>query len=212
MPTPTAGHTTTIPGATPGRTRWRRFAVVLTGALALAVAMCLGIVEGVLPVALALDGQQRIKITAEEFGGIATGAFPQFFETEDGERHTVVVVGLDDVRLRALCASGSVPTPIGTYVLRLTTPVDGDPVQAGSIRFAVESLDGLGLAGQQLLVNRDATAPDGTPRDAGSPGSLPIQTRALTLDLSATVRWATVDSLALTGLDLTLGDDVPECF
>lgn len=195
-----------------GRTRWRRFGLVLTASLVAAGGMLAAAVTGLLPVALATDGRQHVKITAAELGALATGVFPQFVQDADGTRRPVVVVGLGDVRVRGLCASAAVPTPVDTYVLRLETPFDGEGIRAGDVQFAIESVDGLGAAGQELLINRQETTSDGIPVDVAPPGTLPILARGLNLDLSATVRWASVADLALSGLDLRVGDDVQECF
>lgn len=195
-----------------GRTRWGRFGVILLAVLLAAAGMVGAAATGLVPVALATDGRQHVKVTAAEFGAVATGVFPQFVQDADGARRPVVVVGLGDVRVRGLCASGAVPTPVGTWVLRLDTPPDGEQIRAGDVQFAIDSVDGLGAAGQRLLVNRQETGPDGIPVDVAAPGELPLLAEGLQLDLSATVRWASVADLALSGLDLTIGDDVPECF
>jgi hypothetical protein len=208
----TGRHHAPTYGASGGRTRWRRFVAIFVVSLLAAGVMVGAAATGLLPVALATDGRQHVKITAAQLTAVATGVFPQFVQDADGTRRPVVVVGLDDVRVRGLCASGAVSTPIGTWVLRLETPADGKEIRAGDVQFAIESLDGLGAAGQKLLVNRQQTTPDGIPVDVAPPGSLPILAQGLNLDLSATVRWASVADLALSALDLRVGDDVPECF
>lgn len=208
-----SGRHHAAPRRTPGgRTRWRCFGVVLLISSVAAGLMVAAAATGLLPVALATDGRQHVKITAAELGALATGAFPQFVQDADGTRRPVVVVGLGDVRVRGLCASGAVPTPVGTWVLRLETPADGEEIRAGDVQFAIESVDGLGAAGQKLLVNRQQTTADGIPVDVAPPGTLSILAQGLNLDLSATVRWASVADLALSGLDLRVGDDVKECF
>src|SRR5690606_38339779 len=122
-----------------GRTRWRRFVGLLAPtALALAL-MIIAVVNGLLPVSVAAEGQQRIKIEVKQLRAITYGAFPQFFQTQDGERHTVVVVGLSQVRASGLCASGKVETPIGDYVLRVETT---QPLQAADLKLAIENIDG----------------------------------------------------------------------
>ncbi|SFO44912.1 hypothetical protein SAMN05216207_106018 [Pseudonocardia ammonioxydans] len=196
----------------PGRegwVSWRRLVLVLTPATLSIGAMAVGALTGAVPVALALEGQQTLKISAQRFNGEAFGALPSFVQNPDGSRQPVVVLDLRRVRVAGLCASTAVDTPAGRYVLRATTPTDRD-VTAGRLQLAIESIDGLGAAGQQLGLNREQTAPDGTPIDT-STGGVPATIDGLVLDVSATARWATVNQLQLAGAEVRVGSDQPEC-
>lgn len=195
-----------------GRTRWRRFAGLLVPALVIALLMVAGVLQGVLPIAIAAEGQQRIKIKITELSATGYGAFPQFFETQDGRKHTVVVIGLSGIRAKGLCGSGKVDTPIGDYVLRVNTKPGGQQLQAADLKMAVENVDGADFAGGALSLNRHDTAPDGTPVDDGLPGTLPITLRSLLLDLHADIRWVTTSGIKLSAVDLTAGPNVQECF
>ena len=194
----------------PGRVAWRRFALVTTPALLAVGLLALGAFTGAVPVALALEGQQTLKISARQFNAEATGTSPSFVQNRDGTRQPVVVIGLERARADGLCASTAVDTPAGRYVLRADTP-PGPPVTAGNVQFAIESIDGLGAGGQQLGLNRERTAPDGTPIDT-STGGVPVTVGGLALNVSATARWATVNQLQLSGLTLRVGQDRRECF
>lgn len=199
-------------GAVVGRTRWRRFVGLLLPALTVLTVMVLGVLHGVLPVSAAVQGQQRIKITATQASALGSGSFPQFFQTQDGQNHTVVVLGLDQLRVQGLCASGRVDTPLGAYVVRITTAPGGPPLQVGNLQAAIEGIDGLNIGGQTVSLNRVVTAPNGVPVDSGAPGTLPINVTGLVMDLHANVRWVTVSSLKLSGVGLSAGLNVPECF
>lgn len=196
----------------PGRTSWRRFAGVLAPALALVGLLTLGVLNGTLPVSAAVQGQQRIKLSVQQISAQGYGTFPQFFRTQDGRTEPVVVVGLSKIQARGLCASGRVDTPLGSYVLRITTKPNGPPLRAGDLQMAIQGIDGVDVGGQTLALNRAATAPDGTPQDSGPPGSLPITAHALVLNIHANLRWVTASSLNIHGLDLSVGPTVPECF
>ena len=121
-------------------------------------AIGVGALTGAVPVAFALEGQQSLKISAQRITAEAFGTFPSFVQNKDGSRQPVLLVDLRRMRASGLCLSTSVPTPLGTYVLRATTPLDRD-VSAGDGQFALESVDGLDVLGQQLRLNRDRTAP-----------------------------------------------------
>lgn len=172
--------------------------------------LAVGAYTGAVPVALALEGQQTLKIGARQFSAEATGTFPSFVQNRDGTRQPVVVIGLERARAVGLCASTAVDTPAGRYVLRADTPAE-IPVTAGDVQFAIESIDGLGAGGDLLRLNRERTAPDGTPIDT-STGGIPVTVGGLALDVSATARWATVNQLQLAGLTLEVGQDQRECF
>lgn len=195
-----------------GRTRWRRFLGLMLPAGTVLALMILGVLQGALPVSAAVQGEQRIKISATQVSAQGSGSFPQFFQTQDGQNHTVVVIGLDQLRVQGLCASGKVDTPLGPYVVRITTAADGPPLQVGNLQAAIEGIDGVGIGGQGVSLNRVVTAPGGVPVDSGPPGTLPINVQGLVLDVHANVRWVTVSSLKLSGVGLTAGLNVPECF
>lgn len=192
-----------------GRTRWRRFAGLLTPVLLAVALMFVGVLTGSLPISVAAEGQQRIKIELKEMSATAHGAFPRSFQTQDGRRHTTVVIGLSEARATGLCASGKVETPIGDYVLRVKSTKQ---LHIDDLRLAVENVDGATLAGGAVALNRHETAPDGTPIDSGHAGTLPITVRSLLLDLHADVRWVTASGINLSGVDITVGPTVPECF
>lgn len=176
--------------------------------LALAV-MVAGVAAGAVPVALAMDGRQTLKFTAERFEAEARGVLPSFVQNKDGSRQPVVVLQLSDITIAGACVSTAVDTPLGSYVLRAVTD-DSAPIVVGDAQIAIESLDGVGAAGQEILLNRSETAPDGTPVDS-STGGVPVTVGGLALDISATARWATVNQLTLSGLRLQVGQEQPEC-
>ena len=56
----------------PGRVVWRRFALVMTPAMLAVGFLVVGAFTGAVPVALALEGQQSLKIGARQFSAEAT--------------------------------------------------------------------------------------------------------------------------------------------
>lgn len=194
-----------------GRTSWRRFGLVFVPAMLVLVLIGLGATGGAVPVALAVEGRQAVKISVKSLATQGAGTFPEFFQTAGGERKPTVVVILKDTKAQGLCASTKVDTPAGPYVLRFTTPADSEPVSIGTLRFALESIDGFGAVGQDVELNRAFTAA-GVPTDAGDPGFLPIKAGRLLLNLNVSVRWATVNEVHVSGLRMAVGGDQKECF
>lgn len=194
-----------------GRTDWSRFGLVFVPALLVLVVIALGATSGAVPVALAVEGRQAVKISVRKLSLQAAGTMPEFFQTAGGEKKPTVVITLKDIRAQGLCGSFRVDTPAGPYVLRFTTPDDRDPVNIGTLRFALESVDGFGVLGEDVELNRAFTEA-GLPTDAGDPGFLPIKAGGLMLNLNVTVRWATANGLRLSGVRMAVGSDQKECF
>lgn len=180
--------------------------------MAIAVVMLLAVLQGTLPISLAAEGQRRVKIEIKEMTATGYGAFPRFFEDQQGRRHPVVVLGLSGVRAAGLCGSGKVSTPLGDFVLRVETRPDGRRLEAGDLQLAIENVDGADFAGGAIALNRHDTAPDGTPVDTGHEATLPITLKSVLLDLHADVRWVTASGLKLSAVDIGGGTDVRECF
>lgn len=197
------------PPSPAGHVRGRRFAMVFLPSMLALGLLTAGVATGAVPVALAMEGRQTLKFTAARFDAEARGVLPSFVQNQDGSRQPVVVLQLSDITIAGACVSTAVDTPLGSYVLRAVTD-DSTPIVVGDAQIAIESLDGVGAAGQQILLNRSETAPDGTPVDT-STGGVPVTAGGLALDISATARWATVNQLTLSGLRLQVGQDQPEC-
>lgn len=197
-------------GRSTGRRRWGRFAALFVPAVLAVVSIGAGVATGAVPVALAMQGRQTLAFTAEQFEAEASGVLPSFVQNADGSRQPVVVLQLSNVRIQGACISTAVTTPLGTYVLHAATPSGSAPIQVGNAQIAIESLDGVGAAGQEILLGHGTTAPDGTPVDT-STGGVPIRAGNIALDISATARWATVDQLTLSGLTLQVGQDQKRC-
>ncbi|MGK5552607.1 DUF6114 domain-containing protein [Actinomadura kijaniata] len=103
------------PGSPPsgGGTRWPRFIAAFTSACLVLALMVTGVLRGALPVWAALRGEQYIKVSVQQVIGYGHGAFPQFFQTGDGETRPVLVAALDDAHIRGVCASSKVRSPLG---------------------------------------------------------------------------------------------------
>lgn len=195
-----------------GYIRWSRFAMLLVPALLTVALLGAGAASGAVPVAVAMQGRQTVKITAKSLSLDATATFPQFFQTQDGQRSTVVAVDLRDLALQGLCASTRVDTPIGAYILRITSPDNGSTIRVGDLAFGLEKVDSFDFQGRQVSLNHNATTAEGIPTDSGDPGFLPIKIDGLGLDVNATVRWATANQVHLADLTVAGGRDQRECY
>jgi hypothetical protein len=203
------------PAAAAGRTRWGRFAAVLVPVLGVVAVLVVGVLRGALPVSAGLKGKTNIKLTIQRLSTNAGGSFPRFFQTRDGDRHTVVALALRDTWAEGICASGTVSSPLGSRVLRITTQ-PGQRLRLDELQLALESIDDVEVVGGGIALGRGGTTPvkglGDIPVQTGPPGTLPITGTNLKLRIHGQVRWVTASGLKLAGIDMTMGGDVKECF
>jgi hypothetical protein len=195
-----------------GPVAWHRFGMVFVPALLALTLLAVGAATGVVPVALAIEGRQGLKVSVKDVSLQGAGSFPQSFTTHDGERRTVVAITLRDLKVRGLCVSTRVATPVGAYVLRITGPDTGQALDAGDVAFALDTVDSMTVHGDKVGLNAGALGDDRVPRDKGDPGYLPIDVSGLTMDLNATLRWVTASDFHLEGIALAGGLDQRECY
>ena len=195
-----------------GRIAWPRFGLLFVPALFSLVMLGAGAATGVIPVALAVEGQQGVKASAKSFYTDGTATFPAFFDTQDGQHRTVLPVTLRNLRLQGVCVSTKVDTPVGDYVLRITSPDQGSIIRVGDATVAVDNVASLDFLGDSVNVNYGAKTRDGTPTDTGIPGAVPIQVNNFNLGLNLTIRWVTANQLHINGLSMTGGLHQRECY
>ncbi|HEX3788893.1 MAG TPA: DUF6230 family protein [Pseudonocardiaceae bacterium] len=202
------GRRRAAPGTARGRTRWPRFAMILLPALFALVLLGAAAATGAVPIAAAETGRHPMKISFTSFSASGATTLPQAFQTRDGRRRTEVVVSLRAMKVRGLCASTRVPTPVGAYVLRISTPT----ITADTLSFAMDSLDGLGVLGQQLNLRHATGLLNGSPNSSDQSGFLPLQVGGMTLNVSFTIRWITAHRFHLDGFTMAGGRGQQECY
>jgi hypothetical protein len=191
---------------------WHRFTAVLVPAVAALVLLAIGAYVGVVPVAVAIEGKQDVKVTAKSFYADSTALFPGFFQTQDGEDRTIVPVTLRNLRVQGLCVTTKVPTPMGDYVLRITSPDVGQQIRVGDVVFGVDTIDDLDFGGDAVNVNYTARTADGIPTDSGTRGTVPLQVDGVKLGLDLNIRYVTANQLRLSGLTLAGSTGQRECY
>jgi hypothetical protein len=191
---------------------WHRFTVVFVPALLALALLAVGAYIGVVPVALAIEGKQGVRATAKTFVFDGTATFPGFFQTQDGQNRTVVPVTLRNLRIQGVCVSTKVPTPLGDYVLRITSPDVGSMIQVGDVTFGVDTIDRLDFGGDSVNLNYGARTADGTPTDTGTRGYVPFEVNNLKLGLDLNIRYVTANQLHLNGLTLAGSTGQRECY
>jgi hypothetical protein len=194
-----------------GRTRWPRFSVVLLPSL-LATVLLAGATGSIaLPLKLTASQHHPWKLRIGSFSASSIISSTGPFQTRDGDRRTELLFRLSDLKLRDLCLSKRVATPVGAYTLRLTAPT----LAAERLTVALDSINSLDLLGQQLNVGSLVNlAPlDNTPLGASDdPGFLDLKIGNALAGISLTIRYFTSTHFDFRNVHVASGPAKPECF
>jgi hypothetical protein len=194
-----------------GRTRWPRFSIVVTSALAVTAMLAAASATGAMQVQLAAVRRHPLKLSVDSFSAASIIPSTGGFETRDGERRTELVFHLRDLTVRGLCLSNRVRTPVGTYTLRITAPT----LTADRLTVALDGIDSIGLLGRQLDVgNLINLLPLGNPPLGSSddPGFLSLRVGAALAAVSVTLRYLTGSHFDVGNVHLASGRTKQECF
>ncbi|ROO85333.1 hypothetical protein EDD29_2876 [Actinocorallia herbida] len=191
--------------------RPRRFAAVLVPSLALGGVLAAAVGQGALAASFAVSGRD-MKVSADRIEGTGYVTYPSVARSADGTEHAVTVLAVKTARVRALCQSSVLDTPLGRYVLRLSAAPDGPPVRVSDLALSATSIDAdLGFTSLQL--NRDAASLDAVPGYSGAPGHYGIQALGFAVTNVRVRSWSVFSSsIHVKGLRLAVGRDEAECF
>ncbi|MFD4138646.1 DUF6230 family protein [Streptomyces sp. NPDC058572] len=129
-----------------GRTRWKRFAIVLASGVTAATALGIAMAQGALAASFFVSGQ-KFQIGADTLTARGLSIYGMVDTPRKGAPVPVVVTGMRHAKIDGLCQSIVVPIPVlGTYTLRLT----GDDGQAKAKDLFI---DGTSLAADEALLN-----------------------------------------------------------
>jgi hypothetical protein len=103
-----------------GRTRWRRFAVLMVPSVAISAALGIAMAQGALAASFLVSGQ-RFQVTADTLTARGIGMYGVVDVSKDGEHVPVLVTGARHVTIDRLCQSVPIDIPgLGTYTRKLT--------------------------------------------------------------------------------------------
>jgi hypothetical protein len=201
-----------------GRTRWKRFAVILLPCLAATAALTASVAQNALAASFLISGEE-FKLSADELVGEGFSLYGTVDFTREQVPVPVSVTGFRSATIRGLCQSAVFPIPVlGPYTLRLT----GSRQPATTKEFFVDAKH---LAADQSNAhNLDIGVAAGaltkgevSPGDRDSrffdPNSLAQQASSITLtNLRVIAVAVTAGTLAVPGLDVALVRGRAECF
>lgn len=196
-----------------GRTRWRRFAVLVvpgcTGAAVLLVAMA----QGAFASSFAVSGQQ-FKISADKLEGTGFVQYGWLDQNARGEALPVAVSAIKDAKLTGLCQSVITEFPIiGPISLKLSAGDKGTPASAKNLFVDSTQLSGDAVF-SNIEIGRDAATLDKGPSNAKGMQDLFSQqadTVAIN-DLKQTAWSANAGTFRLADLQLSIKKGTSECF
>jgi hypothetical protein len=200
---------------TPGRVRWRRFAIIFVPAAGIS-AVLLGLTaNGALASSFSISGQQ-FQVSANSLTG--TG-FQQFGTVDYTAGHTPVVVAESEIgsaTITNLCQSVVTDIPVlGDYTLKITAGGSGDsPVSASSLIIDANQLSGSTATFNNINIGQDAStlnAVSGVPE--GTAGTFGQQASSVSItNLEQTAYSTSAGTFTLPGFSLSLSSGDGSCF
>ncbi|MEY9877166.1 hypothetical protein ABH931_006690 [Streptacidiphilus sp. MAP12-33] len=206
-----------------GKTRWKRFAVVMVPTLAATAAVGVSIAQGALAASFALSGAS-FKVEAGSLHGDGFSQYGTVDTVVNGSGTKaplpVAVSGFNSATITNLCQSVDVPLgPLGDYTLRITAGDAGTPVQASKLFIDMTDLKAdtatfnninIGVAGGAISKGPVDSTSAAQPGFAGSFGQ-----EADSADLTNVKQtaWATsAGTFALANMHLNLSSGSNPCF
>ncbi|MFC9970576.1 DUF6230 family protein [Spirillospora sp. NPDC127200] len=184
--------------------------MTLAGSLLVAGVLGAAVGQGSLAASFAVSGRQ-MKMSAQQIQGRGYATYPSAVTTADGRRHPVTVLAIRSARVRGLCQSAVLRTPLGRYVVRLGS-APGRTATVRNLLVSATSLDA-DLDFSSLQVNRDAVTLDAVPGAVGEPGQFGLQALDFTVEDVKVDSWSVLSSsISVPGFRLAIGRDEHECF
>ncbi len=192
-----------------GRTRWRRFAVVMVPALAAAGAIVVGMANGAIAASFAVSGS-TFKVSADTLDGTGFVQYGGVAVEKNGTRHPVAVSGIKNASLSNLCQSVVVP---GTPISLVIRAGQNTPATASDLLIDMTQLSG-DATFTNISIGQDASTLSKGPANAvGVEGGFGQQADRVVINHLRQVAWSTsAGTFALNGLDLHVSLTKEECF
>lgn len=189
-----------------GRTRWRRFAIVMVPALAVVGGLLYGISAGAFPSQFTVSGQQ-FKVSADELRGEGFSQVPGWDTDAEGNNIPVARSIINEAELDNLCQSVAIPDDvvgllfpgIDNIVLRIEAGGGGNPATASNLVIGLDDLSG-DATFTNIEIGNDAGAISDEPLLAGQFGQR--SDRIVIRDLRQTAYSTSAGTFTLNGLSL----------
>lgn len=188
-----------------GKVRWKRFAVILLPAVAIAGTLIGLTAEGAIAANISVSGQQFL-VTSTQLNGTGFEQFGGSVTSSSAGTQPVIVSGINSATLANLCQSVSV----GPVTLRLTAGGGSSPVSASNLIVDASSLGGSTATFKNITIGQDASTLTEDPGTAGEAGGFGEQADSITIDHLVQHTWlTTAGTFTLPGLSLGFGGSCP---
>lgn len=186
---------------TPGKVKWRRFAIAAVPSIAIAGTLVGLTAEGAIASSISVSGQ-AFTITAKQLSGTGFEQFGGLVTESNGTPHPVMVSAIHNANLTSLCQSVSV----GPITLRLTAGDGGTPVNAQNLIVDADSQTGSTAVFSNITIGQDAGTLTEDPGVSGPAGAFGEQADGVTIDNLRQDTWlTTAGTFTLPNLSLGFG-------
>lgn len=199
-----------------GRTRWKRFAVVMVPSVAATAAIGVALGQGALAASFSVSGQS-FKVTTDKLVGTGFSQYGAIDAGQGGALHPVAVSAFDEAKIKNLCQSVVVPVPVfGDVTVKLGAGAGSTPVEAKNLYIDVQQLEAdatfrnidIGVAVDDL-----SKGPKAKKGEKVLPGSFAQQADSAVLTDVKQTAWATTaGTFKLSGLKLKVAKGKNECY
>lgn len=193
-----------------GRTRWKRFGVMMVPATLAVGGIVFGLANGAIAASFTVSGQS-FKISADQLRGTGFKQFGGLDRTNAGQSIPVATATIDSATLSNLCQSVLVPGLPVKVVLRIEAGSGDNPVTANNLVIGAQSLQG-DATFTNIQIGRDGGELSGNP---ALNGSFAQSADAVTITgLKQVATSTSAGTFNLNGLNLRIltGDAAQECF
>ncbi|MFB7666799.1 DUF6230 family protein [Kitasatospora sp. NPDC056138] len=203
-----------------GRTRWKRFAVVLTPGIAATALLALGMARGAFAASFFISNE-KFKLSAKSLIGEGLSQYGMVDVARDGTHVPVAVTGFRSARIDGLCQSVVIPIPVlGPFTLRLTGGDRGTAAEAREFFIDTTLLEAddatihnidIGIAAGSLTSGQ--VSPGDRTSPLFDPNGIAIQSTTVTLrNLRSTAVAASAGTINLPNMVISLMAGRDECF
>ncbi len=206
-----------------GKTRWRRFAVVMVPTLAVTAAVGISVAQGALAASFSVSGTD-FKVSADSLTGQNFVQYGTVDVQKGGKMIPVAVSGFGSAKISNLCQSVAVDLSqigLGTYVLKIQAGTDANnPVTASNLYIDMTDLQAQTATFNNINIGvAEGGVTKGTVSsgDASSPfysaGGFAQEADSATLTGVQQTAWATsAGTFSLNNMHLSINSTNNECF
>lgn len=195
--TPEPRPTQHVRVATTGRVRWRRFAILMVPAAAVAAVLVALTATGSIAASISVSGS-AFEVTSTQLRGTGFEQFGSIAAQPTGAQHPVVVSVIRNATLQSLCQS----VKVGPFTLVLRAGTGSTPVSADNLVVDADQLSG-NATFTNISIGQDAGTLTEVPGTSGPSGGFGEQADTIVINNLRQHTWlTTAGTFTLPGLSL----------